>query len=112
MAGWVRLAPIQRAAVRDAAVADTGFGGRLTTWQNPSFTGALSHAVLPDAPSGLVKDVLTVSARPTSGLELPSLTLPVARADAEPPGRGPGFGTAGAALDAYDSTYGAPTSAA
>ncbi|MDX3616478.1 hypothetical protein [Streptomyces europaeiscabiei] len=61
----------------------------MSTWQNPSFTGTLSHAVLPGAPGGLVKDVLTTSAAPVAGLELPSRTLPVAyeepEARADPP---------------------------
>ncbi|MDX3283863.1 hypothetical protein PV435_47605, partial [Streptomyces scabiei] len=61
-----------------ATVADAGFSGRLSSWQNPSFTGTLTHAVLPGAPGGLVRDVLTTSATPVAGLELPSRTLPVA----------------------------------
>ncbi|WP_046706348.1 hypothetical protein, partial [Streptomyces europaeiscabiei] len=55
----------------------------MSTWQNPSFTGTLSHAVLPGAPGGLVKDVLTTSAAPVAGLELPSRTLPVAYEEPE-----------------------------
>ncbi|MDX2700685.1 hypothetical protein, partial [Streptomyces ipomoeae] len=55
----------------------------MTTWQNPSFTGTLSHAVLREAPAGLVKDVVTTPGRPVPGLEPPSLTLPVA--NDEPP---------------------------
>ncbi|NBM20657.1 hypothetical protein, partial [Streptomyces sp. GC420] len=78
-AAWPELPPIQRATTGSAApVADPGFGGRLTTWQNPSFMGTLNHAVLDGAPGGLVKGVLATSAEPASGLELPSLTLPVA----------------------------------
>lgn len=84
-AGWAGLAPMQRAAVRQPGVADAGFGGRLSTWQNPSFTGTLSHAVLDGAPGGLVKDVLTTSAKPVPGLELPSHTLPVAVDEPEVP---------------------------
>ncbi|GDY71744.1 hypothetical protein SAV31267_012290 [Streptomyces avermitilis] len=77
-AAWPSLPPIQRATAGSGSVADAGFGGRLTTWQNPSFTGTLSHAVLDGAPGGLVKGVLAPTARPASGLELPSLSLPVA----------------------------------
>ncbi|KJY24496.1 hypothetical protein VR46_42365, partial [Streptomyces sp. NRRL S-444] len=77
-AGWSALPPIQRVTAGAAGpVAESGFGGRLTTWQDPSFRGTLSHAVLDGAPGGLVKGVLTASAKPSSGLELPSLTLPV-----------------------------------
>ncbi|MCZ0997144.1 hypothetical protein O1M63_01970 [Streptomyces mirabilis] len=54
-AAWPALPPIQRATDRPGSVADAGFGGRLTTWQNPSFTGTLSHAVLDGAPGGLVR---------------------------------------------------------
>ncbi|OSP41286.1 hypothetical protein B7767_21760, partial [Streptomyces sp. 13-12-16] len=78
-AAWPGLPPIQRATARPSwPVADSGFGGRLSTWQNPAFTGTLSHAVLDGAPGGLVQGVLTASARPSPGLELPSLSLPVA----------------------------------
>lgn len=77
-AAWPALPPIQRATDRPGAVADAGFGGRLTTWQNPSFTGPLSHAVLDGAPGGLVKGLLAAPVGPASGLELPSLSLPVA----------------------------------
>ncbi|QIY93590.1 hypothetical protein HEP87_04910 [Streptomyces sp. S1D4-11] len=55
-----------------------GSAVELTTWQNPSFTGTLSHAVLDGAPGGLVKDLLAAPVGPASGLELPSLSLPVA----------------------------------
>lgn len=79
-AAWPALPPIQRATDRPGSVADAGFGGRLTTWQNPSFTGTLSHAVLDGAPGGLVKGVLAAPVGPASGLELPSLSLPVASA--------------------------------
>ncbi|MEU9785041.1 hypothetical protein AB0H92_29460, partial [Streptomyces phaeochromogenes] len=85
--GWVGLPPIQRAAVGRTGVADSGFGGRLSTWQNPSFTGTLSHAVLDAAPGGLVRNALTTSARPVSGLEPPSHTLlPVRSEEPEAPG--------------------------
>ncbi|MFE2139517.1 hypothetical protein ACFW9X_41145, partial [Streptomyces sp. NPDC059466] len=77
-AAWPSLPPIQRATAGRGSVADSGFGGRLTTWQNPSFTGTLSHAVLDGAPGGLVRGVLATPALPASGLELPSLSLPVA----------------------------------
>ncbi|MFE2473505.1 hypothetical protein [Streptomyces mirabilis] len=77
-AAWPALPPIQRATDRPGAVADAGFGGRLTTWQNPSFTGTLAHAVLDGAPGGLVKGLLAAPVGPASGLELPSLSLPVA----------------------------------
>lgn len=77
-AAWSSMPPIQRALAGPGSVADSGFGGRLTTWQNPSFTGTLSHAVLDGAPGGLVRGTATTSALPASGLELPSLSLPVA----------------------------------
>ncbi|WP_159394812.1 hypothetical protein [Streptomyces sp. H-KF8] len=99
-AAWPGLPPIQRATARPSwPVADSGFGGRLSTWQNPAFTGTLSHAVLDGAPGGLVQGVLTTSAQPSPGLELPSLSLPVAAPDAPRPAPGehgaghPGDGT-------------------
>ncbi|MCA1222337.1 hypothetical protein LCE31_28975, partial [Streptomyces sp. 8L] len=65
-----------------APVADAGFSSSLTTWQNPSFAGTLSHAVLDGAPGGLVKGALAVQRAASAGPELamPSLTLPVAAA--------------------------------
>ncbi len=100
-AAWPSLPPIQRATAGRGSVADSGFGGRLTTWQNPSFTGTLSHAVLDGAPGGLVRGVLATPALPASGLELPLALLAggdtggdgrphgrAVRAAREPPGRG------------------------
>ncbi|MDV6289362.1 hypothetical protein R2F25_20790 [Streptomyces sp. UP1A-1] len=50
VAAWTGLPPIQRATGdRRAGVADSGFGGRLPTWQNPSFSGVPSPAVLDPA---------------------------------------------------------------
>ncbi|WP_416963245.1 hypothetical protein, partial [Streptomyces sp. Agncl-13] len=47
LAAWPGLPPIQRAsAVGGTGVADAGFGARLPTWQNPSFTGTGFRAVL------------------------------------------------------------------
>ncbi|MDU0302976.1 hypothetical protein NUG23_21640, partial [Streptomyces sp. PAL114] len=95
-AAWPGLPPIQRATARPSwPVADAGFGGRLSTWQNPAFAGTLSHAVLDGAPGGLVEGVLTASARPSPGLELPALSLPVAAPPGEP---GPGPSGDGADL--------------
>ncbi|MGW4105515.1 hypothetical protein, partial [Streptomyces sp. NPDC004976] len=75
-AAWPALPPIQRATARPSwPVADPGFGNTLSTWQTPAFTGTLSHAVLDGAPGGLVQGVLTASARPSPGLELPALSL-------------------------------------
>lgn len=59
-AAWPTLPPIQRAAAgRTSGVADAGFGGRLATWQNPSFTGTGFHAVLDAAPGGLMSSLRT-----------------------------------------------------
>jgi len=103
-AGWSALPPIQRATTDGRpGVADAGFAARLTTWQNPSFTGTLSHAVLDDAPSGLVKGVLVESRGPGTGLELPSLSLPLAMPEVEPAG--------GAAVAASAAASGAAPSA-
>lgn len=59
--GWAALPPIQRAMLAPArqTVASADFGGSLTTWQNHSFSGTLSHAVLDGAPTGLIKDTLS-----------------------------------------------------
>ncbi|NDZ83681.1 hypothetical protein G3I19_35270, partial [Streptomyces sp. SID10853] len=45
---WNGLPAIQRATQHTAghAVATADFSSRLATWQNPSFSGSLSHAVL------------------------------------------------------------------
>ena len=100
--GWQGLPPIQRATAGSSgpAVAIADFGSRLVTWQNPSFVGPLSHAVLDGAPGGLLRDALTPAAAPSGGgLGLPVLSLPVAVADDVPEGeradtagvRPPGF---------------------
>lgn len=59
--GWSALPPIERVLAQPArhTVAAPDFAGTLTTWQNPSFTGTLSHAVLDGAPTGLIRNVLT-----------------------------------------------------
>lgn len=89
-AAWSALPPIQRVTARPASgpVADPGFSGRLSTWQNPSFAGTLSHAVLDSAPGGVVGGVLTATAHPVPGLEGPATELPVA----PPPGSADGTG--------------------
>lgn len=55
---WAGLPPIRLVTLTPAeqTVASSEFGGSLTAWQNPSFSGTLSHAVLADAPTGLIKD--------------------------------------------------------
>ena len=89
--GWASLPPIQRTAADPSrhTVASAGFGSALATWQNPSFTGALSHAVLDGAPTGLLRDVLTPSTGPAR-LGEPALSLPVA-VEAPEEADGPGF---------------------
>ncbi|MET9109841.1 hypothetical protein ABZX29_25135, partial [Streptomyces zhihengii] len=58
VAAWSGLPPIQRAtADGPTGVADAGFGGRLPTWQNPSFSRAPSPAVL-DPAAGLLPGAL------------------------------------------------------
>ncbi|MHA6761771.1 hypothetical protein [Streptacidiphilus sp. PAMC 29251] len=79
--GWAGLPPIQRATARPAryTVASSDFAQSLTTWQNPSFSGTLSHAVLDGAPTGLIRGVLAPAvAGPSGGLGEPALSLPVA----------------------------------
>lgn len=71
---WAGLPPIRLVTLTPArqTVASSEFGGSLTAWQNPSFSGTLSHAVLADAPTGLIKD--TQSYPP--GLGPPASTSP------------------------------------
>ncbi|MER6908642.1 hypothetical protein ABT322_33925, partial [Streptomyces flaveolus] len=66
VAAWTALPPIQRSTGgRRPGVADAGFGGRLPTWQNPSFSGAPSPAVLdPAAGHGLLSGAFAEPARP------------------------------------------------
>ncbi|KIF75173.1 hypothetical protein QR77_17060, partial [Streptomyces sp. 150FB] len=62
-------------------VASANFASTLTTWQNPSFSGTLSHAVLDGAPTGLIRDVLKPAGTPggrSGRLGEPALSLPVA----------------------------------
>ncbi|MFE2857198.1 hypothetical protein ACFXJO_39530, partial [Streptomyces lavendulae] len=86
VAAWSGLPPLRRTAGHaPAGVADAAFGGRLPTWQNPSFTRGSSPAVLdPAAGRGLLSGALTESARPVPGLERPSLALPSGRPAAAP----------------------------
>ncbi|MFD9026687.1 hypothetical protein ACFVY5_19640, partial [Streptomyces parvulus] len=85
VAAWTGLPPIQRATgAARAGVADAGFGGRLPTWQNPSFTGAPSPAVLnPAAGDSLLSGAFDSSAsrnapaRPVQGTA-PVQRMPVA----------------------------------
>lgn len=73
-AGWSALPPIQRAfADRADTVADRGFGASLTTWQNPSFTGTLTHAVLDSGPGGRITQL---SAAPGRGAGEPEPGIP------------------------------------
>ncbi|KNE79149.1 hypothetical protein ADZ36_29225, partial [Streptomyces fradiae] len=85
------LPPIQRTTAHGGPVASTDFGRALRTWQNPSFSGpGLSHAVLDDAPTGIIHGLL--SSRGPDGpapaaLAAPAApTGPVARAAAAAPG--------------------------
>ncbi|RSR95965.1 hypothetical protein EF917_24515, partial [Streptomyces sp. WAC00469] len=76
---WQGLPPLQRAlAPARGPVADSGFGGRLPTWQNPSFVGTVSHAVL-DGRSDTVlggRAPHPVPGSPVPGLEQPAAPLP------------------------------------
>ncbi|MET9972410.1 hypothetical protein ABZZ80_42660, partial [Streptomyces sp. NPDC006356] len=89
-AAWLGLPPIQRATGDGpTGVADTGFGGRLPTWQNPSFTGAPSLAILNPASGGsLLSAVLPGSARPAAGREGQAQALSLAAPAGEPVGQG------------------------
>ncbi|MZE68493.1 hypothetical protein GTW93_05815, partial [Streptomyces sp. SID5789] len=67
-------------------MADAGFGGRLPTWQNPSFTGAPSPAVLdPSSGDGMLSGAVGTPSRPAAGLEHPARSLPSASPSAAPP---------------------------
>ncbi|MFB7601024.1 hypothetical protein ACFC02_41530, partial [Streptomyces sp. NPDC056160] len=77
---WSALPPIQRAlAPAPGGVADSAFGGRLPTWQNPSFAASASHAVLDGRSSTVLGGMVHQgTARPTTGLERPAAALPTA----------------------------------
>ncbi|MGI5519182.1 hypothetical protein [Streptomyces sp. CA-106131] len=86
-AAWPALPPIQRAvAGGTSGVADPGFGGRLATWQNPSFTGTLSHAVLDGGLGSLVGDLLSSRSHPAAPLpqSFPALPVPAPPRPADP----------------------------
>ncbi|MBX9367055.1 hypothetical protein, partial [Streptomyces sp. WAC04114] len=80
-ASWSGLPPIRRALAsgQGSGVADAGFGGRLPTWQNPSFMGMTSHAVLDGRSSAVLGDAprRPTSGRPVSGLERRAGALPL-----------------------------------
>jgi syndecan 1 len=92
-AGWQALPPVQRAigSVELTAPA-AGFTPALSSWQNPSFLGALGHTVDPAAPAGLVTGLATPV--PAGGRS----ELPLAWA--RPAGGGSGETGAGAAAGA------------
>ncbi|MEW2235086.1 hypothetical protein AB0886_23450, partial [Streptomyces sp. NPDC024062] len=78
---WAGLPPIRLVTLTPArqTVASSEFGGSLTAWQNPSFSGTLSHAVLADAPTGLIKDTQSFTPGPgPARLDEPRLSLPAA----------------------------------
>ncbi|MEW1865701.1 hypothetical protein AB0399_35920, partial [Streptomyces sp. NPDC088194] len=78
--GWSALPPIQRASAHPSrhTIAAADFGGTLSAWQNPSFTGELAHVVLDDAPTGLIRDVLTPAPAAVHRTGQPPVALPVA----------------------------------
>ena len=81
LAAWPGLPPIQRAsAVGGTGVADAGFGARLPTWQNPSFTGAGFRAVLDAERSARIAgaSMPASSARAVPSLGQPAGELPLA----------------------------------
>lgn len=88
VAAWTGLPPIQRATGADrTGVADAAFGGRLPTWQDPSFTRAPSPGVLdPAAGDSLLSGAFDASARQTSSTPLtrPAGPLPVQRMPVAP----------------------------
>ncbi|MZE48270.1 hypothetical protein GTY49_36125, partial [Streptomyces sp. SID5477] len=95
------LPPIQRATgAARTGVADAGFGGRLPTWQNPSFTGAPSPAVLnPASGDSLLSGAFGTPARPTPSTPLasPAGAPPVQRMPVAPLRAIPADGSAPAA---------------
>ncbi|MET8735471.1 hypothetical protein ABZV88_15055, partial [Streptomyces tendae] len=86
VAAWTGLPPIQRTTGADrTGVADAAFGGRLPTWQDPSFSRAPSPAVLdPGAGDSLLSGAFDASARRTSSSSVSSST-PLARPAGAPP---------------------------
>ncbi|MYR58803.1 hypothetical protein GTY54_22015, partial [Streptomyces sp. SID625] len=86
---WIGLPAIQRAlGPNPGGVADSGFGGRLPTWQNPSFTATVSHAVLDGRTSAVLGGgpaAHPVPASPVTGLERPAPALPSASAPGSSP---------------------------
>lgn len=81
LAAWPGLPPIQRAsAVGGTGVADAGFGARLPTWQNPSFTGTGFRAVLDAERSARIagSSLPAAPVRAVPSLGQPSGELPLA----------------------------------
>ncbi|MBK6019304.1 hypothetical protein, partial [Streptomyces sp. MBT53] len=94
VAAWPGLAPIQRASASGGTgVADAGFGARLPTWQNPSFTGTGFRAVLDAERSASIAGsapTTAATARAVPSLGRPAGELPLAgRAAGAPPERVP-----------------------
>lgn len=95
--GWRRTAPPELTVARAPLGVSDGlaFRARLAAWQNPSFDAGLGHALLPTAPTGLVRGVTTPAApQPTRSGGGPLLLRALRPEGAE---NGPGGGTPGAA---------------
>ncbi|MFD4778954.1 hypothetical protein ACFWNU_34625, partial [Streptomyces sp. NPDC058427] len=89
--GWRRTAPPELTVARAPLGVSDGlaFRARLASWQNPSFDAGLGHALLPTAPTGLVRGVTPPAApQPTRTGRGPLLLRALRPEGADGPGGG------------------------
>ncbi|MER7490969.1 hypothetical protein ABTY20_34845, partial [Streptomyces sp. NPDC126497] len=93
--GWRRAAAPQLTVSHAPLGVSDGLSFRagLAAWQNPSFDSGLGHAVLPDAPAGLVRGVTHPAVPRATGTGGGPLLLRALRTETE--GDGPRDGTPG-----------------
>ncbi|MGC0375318.1 hypothetical protein [Streptomyces sp. SAI-229] len=88
--GWRRTAaPPLTVSRAPLGVSDgLSFRAGLAAWQNPSFDGGLGHALLPDAPTGLVRGVTRPAAPRATGTGGGPLLLRAVREEGDGPQAG------------------------
>ncbi|MFF1923886.1 hypothetical protein ACFVW8_25350, partial [Streptomyces sp. NPDC058221] len=89
--GWRRAAPAELTVARTPLGVSDGLAFRagLASWQNPSFDAGLGHALLPTAPTGLVRGVTPPAApQPTRTGRGPLLLRALRPEGADGPGAG------------------------
>ena len=109
-AGWAFLPPLQRTiGTMELAHDPDRFAGALAAWDNPSFTGPMSHLVTADAPPGVIDvDGGGTGTGEAYRSEPADMTLLIPPARSRPAG---GLPTAVQRTSSADAPYGASSGA-